>query len=457
MKPAAIGWGSVVLLAALAVLASGQSESNCEVSDLDEFEFMHSPSYGFLIYWTHRTTEISFMVEVENEQWTAIGFSSDGDMIGSDAVIFLPEEDEVSEYILGAKSISSITEAETSDLTSTESSQEGGDTIFSFTRNTTPDDPDSKFTIPSTAGTPVYVIWAEGADNDFAYHGEDSRGSFSVDLFCPTLSDDSDDVLPTSSMEETPAPSVTTTMAGTPAPTVAPTMEATAVETPAASTIAPEAATPAPSATIRPTPAPTAAPGASSFTLPPGGVTPAETITPAPSLTEAPGSSSFTLPPGGVTPAETITPAPSPTAPPGASSFTLPPGGITPADTITPASASTAPAASSFTLPPGGITPAETTPPDGPSVPPAVATTAPAAASFTLPPGGIYEGGSVTPAPTAGSRGVGDLDMTPVPVAGSGDATSGAAQGANGGGATGVATAAGLTGIFLGLLWGVGL
>lgn len=42
MKGAASGWVSVVLLAALAVLAAGQSESNCEVSDLDEFEFMVS-------------------------------------------------------------------------------------------------------------------------------------------------------------------------------------------------------------------------------------------------------------------------------------------------------------------------------------------------------------------------------------------------------------------------------
>ncbi|CAN0399376.1 unnamed protein product, partial [Hapterophycus canaliculatus] len=41
-------------------------------------------------------------VEVEDEKWTAIGFSTDGDMIGSDAVIFLPEEDEVSEYLLSA-------------------------------------------------------------------------------------------------------------------------------------------------------------------------------------------------------------------------------------------------------------------------------------------------------------------------------------------------------------------
>ena len=42
-------------------------------------------------------------VEAEAEEWTALGFSPDGGMVGSDAVIFLPELDDVSEHILGSQ------------------------------------------------------------------------------------------------------------------------------------------------------------------------------------------------------------------------------------------------------------------------------------------------------------------------------------------------------------------
>lgn len=39
-------------------------------------------------------------MEAESEQWTSVGFSSDGSMVGSDAVIYLPGSGEVSEHIL---------------------------------------------------------------------------------------------------------------------------------------------------------------------------------------------------------------------------------------------------------------------------------------------------------------------------------------------------------------------
>lgn len=42
-------------------------------------------------------------VEAESEQWTAVGFSPDGEMFGSDAVIYRPEDEEVSEQFLDAK------------------------------------------------------------------------------------------------------------------------------------------------------------------------------------------------------------------------------------------------------------------------------------------------------------------------------------------------------------------
>lgn len=42
-------------------------------------------------------------MEAEAEEWTAVGFSRDGNMEGSDAVIYLPDLDEVSEHILGSQ------------------------------------------------------------------------------------------------------------------------------------------------------------------------------------------------------------------------------------------------------------------------------------------------------------------------------------------------------------------
>lgn len=42
-------------------------------------------------------------VEAEADQWTALGFSTDGEMVGSDAVIYQPEADQVSEHILSAR------------------------------------------------------------------------------------------------------------------------------------------------------------------------------------------------------------------------------------------------------------------------------------------------------------------------------------------------------------------
>ncbi|CAN0242811.1 unnamed protein product, partial [Ectocarpus fasciculatus] len=173
MVSAAIRPLGLVVFAALASSAAAQSGSNCEVSDLDEYEFMHSPTHGFIIYWTHDTDTVSFMVEAESEQWTALGFSPEGDMIGSAAVIYRPEDDEVSEQFLNAQSATSLNEDEdyrnTDELSDIEYSQEGDDTIFSFTRNATPDD-SLKQALPEEPGSPIHLIWAFGDGNAFDYH-----------------------------------------------------------------------------------------------------------------------------------------------------------------------------------------------------------------------------------------------------------------------------------------------
>ena len=42
-------------------------------------------------------------VSTTAESWVSVGFSSDGEMVGSDAVIGLPDDSDVSEYSLMAK------------------------------------------------------------------------------------------------------------------------------------------------------------------------------------------------------------------------------------------------------------------------------------------------------------------------------------------------------------------
>ncbi|CAM9189089.1 unnamed protein product, partial [Ectocarpus sp. 8 AP-2014] len=174
MVSAAIRPLGLVVLAALGASTAAQSGSNCEVSDLDEYEFMHSPTHGFIIYWTHDTDTVSFMVEAESEQWTAVGFSPDGDMVGSDAVIYRPEDEEVSEQFLDAQSAAVLDgdedDRDTDELSDIEFSQDGDDTIFSFTRSATPDS-SLKQALPEEPGSPIHLIWALGNDNAFGYHG----------------------------------------------------------------------------------------------------------------------------------------------------------------------------------------------------------------------------------------------------------------------------------------------
>ncbi|CAB1102190.1 unnamed protein product [Ectocarpus sp. CCAP 1310/34] len=370
MVSAAIRPLGLVVLAALAASTSAQSGSNCEVSDLDEYEFMHSPTHGFIIYWTHDTDTVSFMVEAESEQWTAVGFSPDGDMVGSDAVIYRPEDEEVSEQFLDAQSEVVLDRDEddrdTDELSDIEFSQDGDDTTFSFTRNTTPDS-SLKQTLPEEPGSQIHLIWALGNDNAFGYHGQSSRGSFQVDLFCPGA-------------DGTPAPSA--------AATVSPTVGG---RTPAPSTAA--GATPAPTEGVATTPAPSTAAGA----------TPAPTA--AVATTPAPSTAAGATPAPAAIPATTTAPAaadvaatPQPTA--GSRSI----GTTSPSATVT-----TAPTEDITTLTPEGVfVPISTSSPS--ASPTAAPTVAASERRATRAP--ISEDGS-SAAPTAGSRDVRYVSAAP--------------------------------------------
>ncbi|CAM9373196.1 unnamed protein product [Sphacelaria rigidula] len=121
-------------------------------------------------------------------------------MVGSDAVIGLPDAAEVVEYELASKSLSGVTAFDTQELARTSVTQNNDGTTMTFTRPLTPADGNKQRISTAT------IIWAFGVSNELENHTGDNRGVSTVDvLLCE------DDATAT-----TPP-----TAAGTPAPTVA--------------------------------------------------------------------------------------------------------------------------------------------------------------------------------------------------------------------------------------------
>ncbi|CAM9845589.1 unnamed protein product [Ectocarpus sp. 13 AM-2016] len=177
--------------------------------------------------------------------WTSLGFSSDSFMVGSDAVIGLPEELTVMEYDLTSKAIAGVVPSATQAITGGSLSQDASGTTLSFTR---PLAPTNKQAISGTPGDETIFIYAFGGDNEFAFHGlAPNRGSLVLDLFCgdgdgatvvgtsaPTLGG-----TPASSAASSTAPIVADTP--TPPPTTAPTMVVLETSPPSAPSAAPTA------------------------------------------------------------------------------------------------------------------------------------------------------------------------------------------------------------------------
>ncbi|CAN0028150.1 unnamed protein product [Ectocarpus sp. 4 AP-2014] len=222
---------SALLLLAAAQLGCGQDFTSCEPSTNGAFDYQVTPTDGFDVHWSVDTVAETISVEVVSTAvaWTSLGFSPDSFMIGSDAVIGLPDESAVEEYDLTSQAVSGVVPSATQDITGGSVSQDASGTTLSFTR---PLAPANKQAISGTPGDETIFIYAFGEDNELAFHGlAPNRGSLVLDLFCGDGGDGDG-----------------ATVAGTPAPTVG--------GTPAAS----EASSMAPIAADTPTAAPTMAP-----------------------------------------------------------------------------------------------------------------------------------------------------------------------------------------------------
>ncbi|CAM9923720.1 unnamed protein product [Ectocarpus sp. 8 AP-2014] len=151
-------------------------------------------------------------------------------MVGSDAVIGLPEESSVEEYDLTSQAVAGVVPSETQDITGGSVSQDASGTTLSFTR---PLAPANKQAISRIPGNETIFIYAFGGDNELAFHGlAPNRGSLVLDLFCG----DGDGA----------------TVAGTPAPTGGGTPAAS--EASSAAPIAADTPTAAPTMTVSGTP-----------------------------------------------------------------------------------------------------------------------------------------------------------------------------------------------------------
>ncbi|CAB1102188.1 unnamed protein product [Ectocarpus sp. CCAP 1310/34] len=192
---------SALLLLAAAQVGCGQNLTSCEPSTNGAFDYQVTPTDGFEVHWSVDTVAETISIEVVSTAvaWTSLGFSSDLSMVGSDAVIGLPEESTVEEYDLTSHALAGVVLSSTQDITGGSVSQDASGTTLSFTR---PLAPANKQAISGTPGDETIFIYAFGEGNELAFHGQaPNRGDLTLDLFCGEGGDGA-------------------TVAGTPAPTV---------------------------------------------------------------------------------------------------------------------------------------------------------------------------------------------------------------------------------------------
>lgn len=119
---------------------------------------------------------VTMIYTVPKDSWVAIGFSENGQMVGSSAVVALPSSGEVKKYDMTSIILAGVVPMPEDQQTLIEPSvvQEGGTTTLKFTKIL-----DEANELPIVIG-PNTFIGAYGFGNNFFMH--EARGSFSVDL-----------------------------------------------------------------------------------------------------------------------------------------------------------------------------------------------------------------------------------------------------------------------------------
>lgn len=158
----------------------------CESDDVD-FDRMVQLTPELHVHWSLNDDSeggapesVSIKLKYQGNAWVALGISKDGNMIGSEAIIGLPDEAITNgakpmKYALRDKATASIVPLESQTLTDHSVTQENGETVLTFTKIL--DEGDS---LPLLSEGFTTFIYAIGSDNTFSYHQH--RGSFELDL-----------------------------------------------------------------------------------------------------------------------------------------------------------------------------------------------------------------------------------------------------------------------------------
>ncbi|CAM9167779.1 unnamed protein product [Ascophyllum nodosum] len=182
----------------------------CNTSAQTGYDFQVEPATGLFLHWSlsPELGVVSFYgtIAVEVPGWFAFGFSSDGHMIGSDAIVGFPTPGTVVEYDLDTKVSALIQPSPVQEITEAAIEKADGITSLAFTRPVTPVG-EGKLPLQTGVNVSITMIWALGPEETFGYHFERSRGAFSVDLLCSDVASNPPAGLPVS-MAPTLAPEV---------------------------------------------------------------------------------------------------------------------------------------------------------------------------------------------------------------------------------------------------------
>jgi hypothetical protein len=125
---------------------------------------------------------VSFKVIYKGMGWVGLGVSEVGQMVGSVAVIGLPtpQGNNVSKYDLNAKDVTGIVPMDPSmqTLQNINIAQGSDTTVMKFD---TPLDWNNG-DLSLSPDTNNQMIWAAGTSSELAYHGQQNRGTFILDL-----------------------------------------------------------------------------------------------------------------------------------------------------------------------------------------------------------------------------------------------------------------------------------
>jgi len=167
------------------IICSALADDPNDVSGYENNQVMLDDLYT--LFWTVKGSfpsgSIDFALQVETTGWVGLGFSPNGDMIGSDVIIGIGNKDgtgSVQGYALRSKELSNITNSlnPSENLTQTSAAVTDHLTTVKFTRNFVTNSSFNQIINPNTT---IFVIAAFGTTQALSYHGP-NRVSLEIDF-----------------------------------------------------------------------------------------------------------------------------------------------------------------------------------------------------------------------------------------------------------------------------------